>query len=397
MNIGISKLKIAAALLCLAPMIASPLRAQPIPATKRPIKVGAISSLSIFPDATAAARAYFDAVNAAGGIYGRKLQLVVEDDKADPKLAALAARKLVETEDVVANVGSASALECSVNAAYYAQMNLVSVPGTGVDPVCFDSPNISPVNAGPFLNVVLALKFLREVRKRDRICLLTLSFAPIPEFERMVTDWIRKSGHPLTYLSFRQETPGNVVPRDIDSVMKAVAAARCEGMVFGGIEAGVIAWIKAANAAGVKDVDWVFLPPAFTAHVASALADERQNIFAMSDFEPWSSRSGMLTDWRNVMQASSVPLTGFSQGGYVAATVVVQVLRGIKGEITRESVTRAFKTMAPRPIPLMGTPYSFGPGARHNPNRANMPVQLQGGKWVIAHWEYITIPSMPDQ
>lgn len=395
MTISSTRFTKATLLLCsLTFLIAAfPAWAQSGPLKKRPIKVGAISSLALFPEATAATKAYFDAVNATGGVRGRKLQLIVEDDKADPQLAARAAEKLVETDDVVGNVGSASVLECSVNSAYYVQKNLISVSGVGVDSLCFNSPNISPVNAGPHLNFTLALKFLRDVRKRDRICSLSLSFAPTPEFEHFVNDWIKKSGRPLAYLAFRQEVPGNVVPRDLDSVMKAVSAARCEGMVFGGVEAGVIAWIKAAKAAGVKNVDWVFLPSAYTANVAAVLANEGENIFAMSDFEPWSSRSGMLTDWRNMMLASSVPLTGFSQGGYVAASVFVQVLRSIKGEITRESVAQAFKTLTPRPIPLMGTPYGFGPGVRHNANRSNMPVQLQGGKWVIAHWEYISLPA----
>lgn len=159
MNITSSTFKAAARLLSFAMLIAgtSVAGAQTTSAPKGPIKVGAISSIAIFPEATAAVRAYFDTVNAAGGIRDRKLQLVVEDDKADPKLAALAARKLLETDEVVANIGSASALECSVNAPYYVEKNLVSVSGTGVDPACFDSPNISPVNTGPFLNVVLAL------------------------------------------------------------------------------------------------------------------------------------------------------------------------------------------------------------------------------------------------
>lgn len=128
------------------------LQAHAQPAAARaaaPIKVGAVSSLALFPEATAAVRAYFDAVNADGGVRGRKLQLVVEDDQADPQQAQRAARKLVDQEAVVAHVGSASALECAVNASFYTQRNVVSVQGTGVDPVCFNSPNISPLTPVP--------------------------------------------------------------------------------------------------------------------------------------------------------------------------------------------------------------------------------------------------------
>ncbi|MFY9513941.1 MAG: ABC transporter substrate-binding protein [Rubrivivax sp.] len=48
------------------------------------------------------AKMYFDAVNAAGGINGRKLELVTLDDRFDPKLAADNARKLIVERGAVA-------------------------------------------------------------------------------------------------------------------------------------------------------------------------------------------------------------------------------------------------------------------------------------------------------
>lgn len=101
----------------------------------------------------------------------------------------------------------------------------------------------------------------------------------------------------------------------------------------------------------------------------------------------------MLTDWRNVMVKARVPLTSFSQGGYVAASVFTSVLRGIEGEITRASVTQAFRYMKERRFPLMGMPYAFGPGERHNPNRAAVPVRLEAGRWAVAHFDYLVYPE----
>lgn len=355
-----------------------------------PIKVGAVSSLKIFPESTAAVRAYFDAVNAAGGVRGRQLQLVVEDDRADPAAAAAAARKLIDADDVVANVGSASALECEVNASFYAQRNFVSIQGTGVDPACFDSAAISPVNTGPYVGAAAGLHFLAEIRKRKRICLVTIAYSATqkPAFERIVADWTRQSGRTLTYSSI------GVDPSTEPSTMiKAVTDAQCDGVVYQAIQPAVLAWVRAARAMQVNGIDWVFLAPAYTASVAAALGKDGDGIFAMSEFEPWSSRSGMLTDWRTVMLKSNVPLTSFSQGGYVAASVFVNVLRGTQGEITRESVTTAFKSMTDRRVPLMGSPYGFGPGARHNSNRSAVPVRLDAGRWVVAHWDYITVPE----
>ena len=355
-------------------------------AEKALIKVGAVSSIAVFPEATAAVRAYFDTVNAAGGVRGRKLQLIVEDDKGQPEAAARSARKLVEQDQVVANVGSASTLECAVNGPYYAERALVSIQGTGVDPTCFSSSNIAPVNTGPYGSLAVALKFLSDIRQRNRICVVTLAYATSlrPAFERIVAEWQERTGRKLAYAAF-----GRPLTEDPAVQIKAALDARCDGIVFPGLEPAVIAWVKTAKALKAEGIDWVFLTPAYTKSAADTLKTEGEGIFAISEFEPWSSRSGMLTDWRNMMVRGSVPLTSFSQGGYVAASVFVSVLRGINGEINRESVTRAFKTMRERRVPLMGTPFSFGDGAQHNPNRAAVPVRLEAGKWVVAHYDYI--------
>ena len=47
-----------------------------------------------------------DEVNAAGGIHGRKLRLVVEDHGYDPKKAVLAAQKMVQQDKIFASLGS---------------------------------------------------------------------------------------------------------------------------------------------------------------------------------------------------------------------------------------------------------------------------------------------------
>ena len=50
-------------------------------------------------------RSYFDYVNAKGGVHGRKLELVTEDDQYESKVAPLASKKLIEEHRVFALVG----------------------------------------------------------------------------------------------------------------------------------------------------------------------------------------------------------------------------------------------------------------------------------------------------
>lgn len=52
-------------------------------------------------EATEAAQAYFERVNAAGGVNGQMLQLVTLEDKEDPKLAEANAKKLVSEKQAI--------------------------------------------------------------------------------------------------------------------------------------------------------------------------------------------------------------------------------------------------------------------------------------------------------
>jgi len=50
-------------------------------------------------------KAYFDSVNEKGGVHGRKLELVTEDDRYDPTVAPQASKKLIDEHKVFALVG----------------------------------------------------------------------------------------------------------------------------------------------------------------------------------------------------------------------------------------------------------------------------------------------------
>src|SRR5438034_3297126 len=91
----------------LAICAASPTSAQPA----EPIKVGVIQPLS---GPVAASGSYIrmgaeiarDWINAKGGVLGRPVQLLIEDNKSDPKEAATAAEKLIVRDKVPVIVGA---------------------------------------------------------------------------------------------------------------------------------------------------------------------------------------------------------------------------------------------------------------------------------------------------
>src|SRR6516162_6505629 len=83
-------------------------------AAKGPILIGQSGPLSgsnreFGEDIHNGANAYFERINAAGGVNGRKIELITLDDANDPKRSAENGRILVEEKSVVALFGYASA------------------------------------------------------------------------------------------------------------------------------------------------------------------------------------------------------------------------------------------------------------------------------------------------
>lgn len=356
-----------------------------------PIRVGAVSSLSgpaTFPESSAAVRAYFESVNAGGGVAGRRLELLIEDDKGDPAHARDAAKRLASDPKVVALVGSASIVDCTTNSAAWQAGGLMALQGTGVEPACFNASHIVPVNTGPYLSMRNALQFARTTLKAQRPCAFLFDIPGMrPAYEAMVERWQREDGRPLTLT--RYFTPAD----DPAALVKQAGEAHCDAVVHTGVEPLVLAWVKAAQQQpALASVPTVFLTPAYTDRVANELGSANLPLYAMAEFEPWSSRSPSLTDWRNVMQRGKVPLSSFSQGGYTAAQLFVRALRGIEGEITRARVTEALRSVKEMELSMIGTKLSIGQEAAHNPNRATLPMKLEQGRWRIASPFWVVAP-----
>lgn len=76
-----------------------------------PIKIAALIPLTggggaYGPTMQRAAEMVVNEVNAAGGVLGRKVQLLVEDDQTNPESAVRAARKLIDADKVCAIIGT---------------------------------------------------------------------------------------------------------------------------------------------------------------------------------------------------------------------------------------------------------------------------------------------------
>ncbi|MFT4231368.1 MAG: ABC transporter substrate-binding protein [Leucobacter sp.] len=359
-----------------------------------PIRIGAVSSITgpaPFPEVPAAARAVFDRVNAEGGIDGRPIEFISEDDGADPAQAAQAARRLVDEQGVVAMAGSASLVDCAANAAFYAQRDVVSIMGTGVEPTCFESKNIAPVNNGTVQGYASLLYYASEDLGHDRVCPVILNSAGLTDpYLDLIERWEAATGSTAAHV----DTSVNLGDDPTPAIL-AVRDAGCDAVVFNSNEPVAVAFMHTVKQQGVLDqADWLTLTSAYSETAAEALeAQGTLGLYANSEFLPFTSDDPALDGWRDALTAADVPLTSLSQGGYVSAEILVEVLRGIDGEITAESVAEAFRAVDEIDNPLLGMPFTFGDADAHNPNRASMMVRATENGWeTVGDW--VRVPAL---
>ncbi len=115
-----------------------------------------------------------DGANAAGGVLGKKIKLITEDDQSKPGEAATAVRKLISRDRVVALIGEIASSR-SLEAAPIAQQNKIPMVSPGST-----NQNVTKVGdyifrvcfIDPFQGTVMA-KFTLNSLKKTRVAVLT--------------------------------------------------------------------------------------------------------------------------------------------------------------------------------------------------------------------------------
>ncbi|HEX5739541.1 MAG TPA: hypothetical protein VFY22_13610, partial [Hydrogenophaga sp.] len=94
--------------------------------------------------------------------------------------------------------------------------------------------------------------------------------------------------------------------------------------------------------------------------------------------------------WRRLLIAHQIEPSSLSQGGHIAAQLLVHTLQGIKGPIHRTSVAHALENMAPWKSGMTDQAFRVGAQGKHELHRSALPMRLDSGRWRIAHPEWIS-------
>jgi branched-chain amino acid transport system substrate-binding protein len=355
-------------------------------ATGTPIRLGAIATKqpgTDFTDIPNMAKAYFDCVNANGGVKGHPIKYFIETEQTDPGQVASLARKLIQTDKVLGIVGNTSIIECAVNHKYYEQQGFFIID-SGIAPECYSTSNSAPVNMGPRYSSDGATQYaLRQGAKK-----IVFDQSNVPGTGYIAAGpalVAQKAGVPIVQLK------ENVPIQDANSVaLKEVQAAGSDGAVvlnFTPPEALKI--LQAAQKQGLSSrvKAWACSTPCNTDFLAKALGSQWDGKLGVNAELNLTSASGPdSTLYRQVLARYGKGVTGglgsFSQMGFTEAQIAVKALEGISGAYTAKSVNAAFKGVKDFKTDILCKPWYYGDAPLHIPNNTDRTVTPQGGHMV---------------
>lgn len=356
------------------------------PATGEPIIVGAITGKTgpdDFSAATKSANAYFDCVNANGGINGRPIKYEIEDDQWNPEVAAQLAAKLVKDEGAVVMAGSASFVECGANADLYKSEGIVSVAGVGVPRECFSASNYAPTNAGPHVSTVAAAQYAGEVLgAKSFVCIAPNTPNVGPWACDGVKTWAESKG-------FKSESI-LIDPATLDaaSVVLQAAGYAPDAIVLSLPKGLMLPVLTAAEEQGLNEtIKFVSAASGYDLTVPATLGAAWDGKFWVNmEFNPLGSDGADNQNWLAVMNAyaaADAPRDTFSQAGYLAARVVTEAMLTLDpAKIDRAAVTAALGEVKAFKSDIFCGDWYYGAGAaRQNANHASRMSIAQGGEW----------------
>jgi ABC-type branched-subunit amino acid transport system substrate-binding protein len=324
----------------------------------------------------------FSEINDQGGVNGRKLQFIAEDDGYEPMRTIASARKLVEQDKV------AALLAVTGTAPSAALLPFVTESKTPLlFPYAFAHSLTTPLNRDVFTTLpevrvqmmVLANYILKEL-KQTRIAAIYQNDDFGQDAVAGLEERFGEAKVPLVKLPFDRGTT------NFSGVVAQAKAAGVEHVVFLGIPKDAALVMREANNLGWK--------PQFSGH--NALGDPQtfqlagplvEGAIAIAVMEPLDSDKPAVKTFLAAQQKykPSTKPTTYSMHGYQAGKIFAEALRRSGGKTDEASIVSALESLKAYDTGLMA-PITFTAN-QHAGGQGAAIMKAEGGKWkIISGW-----------
>ena len=327
----------------------------------------------------AGAKAYFDQINAQGGVAGRKIEIITADDKYESELAAANTKKFIEQDKVFALFG------------------YVGTPTSNAAMPIFTKANV------PFFAPFTGAQALREPFNRE---VFNIRASYFDETEYLVQKLVN-TGLKNIAVFYQNDAYGQAglagveraakkmnvtliervtVERnstDVKAAVDKVLPKRPDAIIQISAYTSCAAYIKAMRKAGYLGQ---FYNVSFVG--SQALSDTLGKdgpgvvISQVVPF-PWHVATPIIAEYQKVMIKAGVKSFNFSSlEGFIAAKVFTEGVRRAGKDLTREKLLRALETINPSTFDIGGFDVTFSPTSHNGSKYVDMTAIVKDGKFI---------------
>jgi branched-chain amino acid transport system substrate-binding protein len=351
--------------------------------TDKEIRVGTIQDLSgpivqLSKQAIDGMQMRIEEVNAAGGVNGRQIKLLVEDSGYDPKRAVLAAQKLIEQNGVFAMIGT-----------------IGSPTGVATLPLLEEAKvlNLFPLSAHAAMSEPLPLRWATSPRYDDimrsglRFMVKTKGYKSVcmiyqdddfgQEVLRGATQAMKDLG-----MSFKETTSYKRGATDFSSQVAKMRSADCDLVALAAILREPPLIIAEAKKIGWNP-DFLSTISSHTTNLPKLAGNEVEGFYAMALVKvPYlDDEDPAVREWANKFNSKfHLEPDVFAVYGYEFINLFVKAAQEAGRDLTTDAFVKAIESLKTGPD-MFGVSYAFGP-KQHQGSTSFWITQIRNGRWV---------------
>lgn len=323
----------------------------------------------------------FDEVNAAGGIYGRKIKFIVEDTQYQVPRAVQAGTKLINRDHIFAMVAP---LGTPMNNALFKEQFDAGVPN--LFPLSAARSMYLPFNrlkfygAASYVDEIRAgIKYFVEKRGKKKVCAMYQD----TDFGKEVLDGAQlqldEMKMPLVETATHKPTD-----QDFTAQITKLKAAGCDLVAMGTIVRDSIVPYATARKMGWNDVDFLASAAGYDLFVAAAQGGVTEGFYAMglTDMPYRDALSPVAQAWFDKYKErfKADPNIG-AVYGQVAADLTVLGLDHAGPNLTLDSFIKGMELIQHYRDIFNGPEQNYGPD-KHQGASSSFLAEVKGGRWV---------------
>jgi branched-chain amino acid transport system substrate-binding protein len=319
------------------------------------------------------------ATNATGGLFGRKVQVIVVDDGGDPARYASAVRDLVENRGAIAFVGNGASLSMKGGISY---LNSKGVPVIGTDcsvPQWFDNPGFFPQCPGFETQVVNVIRAGVEVSGKKRFGYLTCreANACTSQLPLLTADNVHSVGADLVYSATISLT-------QVDFTAECRNAQQAKVDLFY-VAADPNTLARVARSCSRQGYNPQYTQLSITTTQDTAAVEGLDNLIVANTVFPFQGAvSPAITDYTKAFAAYVGGKPGPAEGlGWASAKLFQKIATNAataQHTLTAASLLAAAKKIHGETLGGLTTALDFTKG-HANPANCYFVVQIKGGAW----------------